>query len=415
MAELDLVSFDAALKVHYTDQRVKNLVYRNNPLLAAIPKYEFFGGKNLPIPIQTGVPQGRSATFTDANNPAIQTPGNYEDFVLTRTRNYSVATIDNETLEASVGRANAFMEAAASEIDGALRSLTQDLAGNMYRNELGVRGNIGAINPGPPVIITLSNPSDVVRFEVGMTLVAAPGANPGGALLLGGASASIVAINRDNGTFEVSNAAWAALPVGAALIQIGDAQDGGPAPLKMAGLEGWLPATPPALGDSFFTVDRGTDPSRLAGQRYDGTAETIEEAIIGAGALLFREGGRPDIVFMNPLSYSELIKSLGSKVIYDVVRSSDVAEVFFDSVRVYTPSGQVSVVADPNCPTGVAYLMQMDTWKLYSLGMAPKILMTDGLRFLRTTDADAVTVRCGYYSQIGCTAPGWNARIAIAS
>ena len=118
---------------------------------------------------------------------------------------------------------------------------------------------------------------------------------------------------------------------------------------------------------------------------------------------------------MNPLRYSELIKSLGSKVIYDVVRSSDVAEVFFDSVRVYTPSGQVSVVADPNCPTGVAYLMQMDTWKLYSLGMAPKILMSDGLRFLRTTAADAVTVRCGYYSQIGCTAPGWNARIAIAS
>jgi len=118
---------------------------------------------------------------------------------------------------------------------------------------------------------------------------------------------------------------------------------------------------------------------------------------------------------MNPLSYSELIKSLGSKVVYDVVRSSDVAEVFFDSVKVYTPSGQVSVVADPNCPTGVAYMLQMDTWKLYSLGMCPKILMTDGLRFLRSVDSDAVTVRAGYYSQLGCTAAGWNARVALAT
>ena len=414
MAELDLSSFDAALKVHYTDQRVKNLVYRNNPFLAAVPKYEYFGGKNLPIPIQTGVPQGRSATFTDANTPAVQTAGNYEDYVLTRTRNYAVATIDNETLEASVGRANAFMEAAASEIDGALRSLTQDLAGNLYRNQFGVRGEVGVAVAGPPTIITLSNPSDVVRFEVGMTLVAAPAANAGGALLLGGATTVILAVNRDLGEIEVDNVAFGGLAANDNLIQLGDAANGGD-PLKMAGLESWLPAVAPGPGDLFFGVNRSPDPSRLAGQRYDGTAETIEEALIGAGSLLFREGGRPDLVFMNPLSYSELIKSLGSKVVYDVVRSSDVAEVFFDSVKVYTPSGQVSVVADPNCPTGVAYMLQLDTWKLYSLGMCPKILMTDGLRFLRSVDSDAVTVRAGYYSQLGCTAAGWNARVALAT
>ena len=114
MTALNLESFEAALKVHYTDLRVKNLVYRNNPFLAAVPKYEYFGGKNLPIPVQFGTPQGRSATFTDANNQNVQTPGEYTDFVLKRVRNYSVAAIDNETLEASFGRANAFMVAAAS-------------------------------------------------------------------------------------------------------------------------------------------------------------------------------------------------------------------------------------------------------------------------------------------------------------
>lgn len=407
MAALDLTSFEAALKVHYTDLRVKNLVYRNNPFLAAVPKYEYFGGKNLPIPVQFGVPQGRSATFTDANNPAVQTPGEYTDFVLKRVRNYSIAAIDNETLEASVGRPNAFMEAAASEIDGALRSLTQDLAGNLYRNQFGVRGEVLSL---VGTTLTLTNPSDIVRFEVGMTLVSVAAATPGAATT--GGPAVIQSINRDNGTFELNVAGG--IVAGDALFQLGDAANGGDV-LKMAGLEGWLPATAPLAGDNFFSVDRSIDASRLAGQRYDGTAETIEEALIGAGSLLFREGGRPDLVFMNPLSYSELIKSLGSKVVYDVVRSSDVAEVFFDSVKVYTPSGQVSVVADPNCPTGVAYMLQTDTWKLYSLGMAPKILMTDGLRFLRTENADSVTVRCGYYSQLGCTAPGWNARVALAT
>ena len=412
MAALDLTSFEAALKVHYTDLRVKNLVYRNNPFLAAVPKYEYFGGKNLPIPVQFGTPQGRSATFTDANNQNVQTPGEYTDFVLKRVRNYSVAAIDNETLEASVGRPNAFMEAAASEIDGALRSLTQDLAGNLYRDQFGIRGEIANIVVNE---IELTNPSDIVFFEVGMTLVTVPAATPAAATTGGGIGCTIDTINRDNGTFTVT-AILGATAAGDVIFQLGDAANGGDV-LKMAGLSGWLPATAPVSGvtPDFFQVDRGRDASRLAGQRYNGTSETIEEALIGAGSLLFREGGRPDLVFMNPLEYSDLIKSLGSKVVYDVVRSSDVAEVFFDSVRVYTPSGQVSVVADPNCPTGVAYMLQMDTWKLYSLGMAPKILMTDGLRFLRTENADSVTVRCGYYSQLGCTAPGWNARIALAT
>lgn len=408
MAALDLTSFEAALKVHYTDLRVKNLVYRNNPFLAAVPKYEFFGGKNLPIPVQYGVPQGRSATFADAN--ANQTPGNYTDYVLTRVRNYAIASIGNETLEASVGNANAFMEAASSEIDGALRSLTQDLAGNLYRSDTGVRGNISAAGYTGPTTFALANPANITEFELGMQIVTS--ATPDGALPAG--PQPITAINRDTGEITLAVAIGGA---GDFLFQLGDTSATLPAgPKKAAGLAAWLPEVAPVPGDPpFFSVNRGDDSSRLAGQRYDGTAETIEEAMIGAGSLLFREGGRPDVCFMNPLSYSELIKSLGSKVVYDVVRSSDVADVFFDSVKVYTPSGQVNVVADPNCPTGVAYLLQMDSWKLYSLGMAPKILMTDGLRFLRTNDADSVTVRCGYYLQMGCNAPGWNARIALAT
>jgi len=119
MTALNMQSFDAALKVHYTDLRVKNLVYKNNPFLAAIPKYEAFGGRNLPIPVQFGVPEGRSQNFQDALG--LQTAGNYTEFVLTRVRNYGIASIGNEVLEASVGDANAFMQAASSEIDGILR------------------------------------------------------------------------------------------------------------------------------------------------------------------------------------------------------------------------------------------------------------------------------------------------------
>lgn len=44
---LDMVTFASALKAHYTNDKIENMVYTDNPLLAMIPKMETFGGKNL--------------------------------------------------------------------------------------------------------------------------------------------------------------------------------------------------------------------------------------------------------------------------------------------------------------------------------------------------------------------------------
>lgn len=44
MASLDMTSFASALKVHYTPQRVENMVYKDNAFLAMLSKYESFGG-----------------------------------------------------------------------------------------------------------------------------------------------------------------------------------------------------------------------------------------------------------------------------------------------------------------------------------------------------------------------------------
>ena len=61
-----VTTFDPLLKEHYDGQMVETLVYRDNPLLAAIPKKEDFGGRNYPLPVIYGNPQNRSATFSNA-------------------------------------------------------------------------------------------------------------------------------------------------------------------------------------------------------------------------------------------------------------------------------------------------------------------------------------------------------------
>lgn len=397
MASLDMTSFNSALKVHYTAQRIEDMVYSDNPLLAMLPKMEDFGGKNLPIPIKIGIPQGRSATFATAQ--ANKSASIYKDFVLTRVHDYALASIDNETLEASKGNANAFVEAATAEIDGAIKSAVRSLAVSLFRAKSGTIGQVASFTS---TTITLVDPETVTNFEVNM-VIRASATDGGGAQRTG--SAPITKVDRDLGILTIDTTAISALANNDHLVISGDYDS------KVSGLLSWLPSTAPTAGDSFFSVDRSVDPTRLAGLRVDGSSLPIEEALINAASRVAREGGKPDVCFMSYSKYADLEKALGSKVQYVDVKVNP--QVGFRGVLVNGPRGPIKVVADQNCPSDRAFLLQMDTWKLYSLGKAPRIQDSDGLKMLREAAADSVEVRVVYYAQLGCTAPGYNVNLKL--
>jgi hypothetical protein len=404
MASLDMTSFASALKEYYTDEKIYNMVYRDNPLLAMLSKREDFKGKNLPIPIIYGNPQGRSASFSTAQ--ANKTASKITDFVLTRSKDYALASIDNETLEASKGNAAAFMEAATTEIDGAINSITRSLATALYRTGSGSIGQSLAAYTGTS--LTLKQPEDVTNFEVGMELVFST-SNGGGTIKSG--KVTVNAVDRDSGVLTVD--AMTAIAGGSGVAANDFIFVEGDYDQKIKGLLAWLPSTAPN-NTPFFSVDRSVDVTRLGGIRVDGSAMPIEEAIISAIHRVAREGGRPSHLFMSYEKWDELVKSLGSKVQYieESVKNGN-ANLSFRGVMVHGPKGPVKVIPDQNCPNDRAFLLQLDVWKLYSLGKAPRILDTDGLKMLRESSADAVEVRVGYYAQLGCRAPGFNANIKL--
>src|SRR5271166_6148837 len=406
---LDLSAMNAALKELYDGQVVENLVYADNPLLAMVPKGTDFGGKYKPIPIITGVSQGRSSTF--ANAQGNQSPVQIESFLLTRASDYSIATIDNQTMLASRTDKMAFLEGSKLVIDGAIRSITNSLASALFRSGTGSLSQISAIAAG---VITLSNSSDVVQFEINMVLQANPtdGGTPRAAL------GYVIAVDRSNGLVTVSSsgfggpagspAAWA--PNDFLLVQ-GDNN------LKIKGLAAWLPASAPGSSDNFFGVNRSVDTVRLAGVRYDGSSQSIEEALIDSSSLLAREGGKPNVCVTNFASWSALEKSLGSKVQYvDLKSLPENAEIAFRGIMVNGANSLIKVFPDRNCPALTGYLLQMDTWCLESLGDAPQILRYgDGIEMLRVYNADAGEVRVGYYAQLRTNAPGWNAFVQFSA
>ena len=388
-----MTTFAAALKQHYTDEKIENMVYKDNPFLAMISKYEDFGGENLKLPVKYGIPMGRSATFADA--VSNKTASQLKAFLLTRKADYAIASIANETIEASKGNANAFIEAATFEIDGAIESATRSLAISLYGDGSGSIGVVGALatTTASNDTVTLATIQDITNFEVGMQL------NFGTAT----ANKKIDSINRDTGVFILDAASGATTTE--AIYVDGDKDN------MLTGLGGWLPSTAPASTDSFFGVNRSSDSTRLGGIRFDGSSLPLEEGLIGAAARVAREGGKPDVCFVNYSNFADLEKALGSKVSYVDVKVNP--EIGFRGILIHGPRGPIKVVPDQNCPNGVAYMLQMDVWKLYSLGKAPKILDSDGLKFLRESTADAVEARIGYYAQLGCRAPGFNVRVGL--
>ena len=374
------------------------MVYKDNPFLAMIAKYEDFGGENLKLPIKYGIPQGRSATFADAQ--ANKTNTQLKAFLLTRVSDYSLASIQNETIEASKGNANAFMEAATVEIDGAIESATRSLAIACFGDGSGAIGQV-ASTTSSVATFTLKQVDDVTNFEVGMQIKF--NVNKTGNSSTLSTTHTIDGINRDTGVITLS--ASASLTADHFIYAEGDYD------AKIKGLNAWVPESAPGSTDSFFGVNRSADASRLGGIRFDGSSLPLEEALIGAAARVAREGGKPDVCFMNYSNFADLEKALGSKVSYVDVKVNP--EIGFRGILVHGPRGPIKVVPDQNCPKDVAFMLQMDVWKLYSLGKAPKILDSDGLKFLRDSSADSVEVRVGYYAQLGCRGPGYNVRIAL--
>ena len=394
-------NFAAALKQHYTNERIENMVYKDNPFLAMISKYENFGGENLKLPIKWGNPQGRSADFALAQGNKYAS--SISAFLLTRQADYSLASINNQVLEASKGNANAFMEAATNEIDGAIASASRSLAIGLFGDGSGAIGQVTSTD-ATATSITLKQIDDITNFEVGMTLqFNATKTGDSTTINPSGTTGSLVsAVNRDTGVITLATVAVTANDY---IYQIGDYD------AKIKGLDAWVPSSAPGSTDSFFGVERDLDATRLAGIRFNGESLPLEEALIGAASRCAREGGKPDVCFVNYSNFADLEKALGSKVSY--VDEKVNPTIGFRGILIHGPRGPIKVIPDQNCPKDVAYMLDMSMWKLYSLGKAPKILDSDGLRFLRESAADAVEVRVGYYAQLGCRGPGYNVRIAL--
>jgi hypothetical protein len=421
----------AALKELYVDDKdyMKNIVYSKNPWLAMIPKNESpdgFAGKYIPVPLEYGNPQGRAHTFANAQNQ--QTASDVISYFVYAVQDYQLVTITNLLMEQTKTNAGAFVDEASRTMDNGFRNLSNNMAFELFYGGTASRGQIssaGVSYSAPNLTFTLSNSQQVVQFEVGMTLQAT--ATDGGAALQNTPgtidAAQIISVNRGTGVIVatvVQGAPQTSWGAGDYLQVLGDIGIGGSSTiggmLGLSGLAAWVPVVDPPSNDNFWGVNRSADPTRLAGLRYNASAQSIAEGLTSALAFANREGAAPDLIIIDFVSYSSLINELGAKVQY-VQLEHDEVPVAFEAIHFHSAYGKIPVLADRSCQPTTAWCLTTDTWKFRSLGKAPHILTygMEGLEGLRVGNADALEIRIAYYGNVICSAPGYNMYVTLSA
>lgn len=415
-ARTTTTNFDAALKQIYRPSNVKKLTFDKRPGIALLPKFEGFGGRNMPVVVKWGHPMGRSITFATAQAVASQVK--VDDFLLTRVSDYSVNYIDAEALESTRGDTHAFLRALSEVIDGTLEALADSCETKIFRAGTGTFATMAAGSVADPMVFLLQQIEEITNVEYNMQLVAC--ATDGGTARTTPAQAVVAGVNRTTGaiTTDYDNSGgatnWAA---GDYIACKGDLAASAGAKVAIAGFASWLPATAPTTGDSHFSVDRSVD-SRLYGLYHDASGGgKLEEHFIKAQSKAATQGGGPDVLMMHHSQLRRLNIELGAKKTYGEVNARDkkgiVASIGFRSIVVDGDHGDLNVVPANKCQATIAWALTVEDWTLATLGPMTKIIVDDGLRFLRTADADAYEIRSRFRGNVCTKSPIRNVHIAL--
>ena len=385
------------------------------PAYALVKKGTDFFEKTRNIAVGYGATQGAGADFTQAK--ANKQPSKEVAFQITTVSYYSLFSVTRKLIRQSQNKRGAIAAALERESTLALKTWKRDMGYLLFGNGGGAIGTVGSGQTTGAVTLGTTNGalSDIRKFEINMTLQVA--SDDGSAASPAGVRAGFVtvqSIDRLNSIVTITSGNWSD-PGNIPGIQAGDyIFRAGNYASCIKGFAGWLPATNPTSTDSWFGVNRSTDPFRLGGVRKTVTGLSPREGLMTIAMEAFNNGGAPTHEFRHTADYLNLqleLQSAGNLLVTREMAEKPSGEPFgipFEGLSVVGPTGPVKVFPDYNCKQGTDYMLQLDTWTLAGTGDFPYIDAQDGNRILREESADSYEGRIVGDLQFYCEAPGYN-------
>ncbi len=404
---LNLTNYDNMIKVHYAPGPVLNMATQKNKAMGLINKRNrkvSAGGKYWFQPIQISLPGGDSADFATAMAATNNNSG-YGGFAVTRKQHYRLAKVDNETIEATAdGDMDAF-EPAFDEFDRNIEAEGNYLNFRLFRSSGGYIGRMTNSNVGIAVL-TLDDPSGVWGVVKGDVLDLASTDGTSGSLRTG--SLSVASVQRSAGTITMTGNISAGVAAAAQNDFVFKAGDFGAA---SSGFADWVPDSAPGA-TTFYGQDRSVEPELLGGLRVDGTGGApVHEVLVDMVVQADNIGGEPDVVFANPLALGSLTKQLDGKwvIMKGQQYGGKEAEIGYKGWQVNLEGHEITIFSDRTCQAKRLWMLQLDTWTMFSAGMAPGFLQKRAASIIKVSEnADGYEARIGEYYNFSCKGPGYN-------
>lgn len=403
------VTFGSLLKRRFDSTTVENLTQADRPLMALIPKDEGGSGDGHHIPLIYGNPQGLAANLAGAQSASSNIKGKH--FLLTYGDYVGSVEIGDKVLMASRNNPGAFLQNKVQEIEGLYSQAADDLATFLYGNggmALGRRASLSSNT------VTLTEPSDVFRFEEGMTVVASDndGSDSGHALRTG--STTITSVDRTSGKITLANAAAISSFADNDYLFRANLFAGNTTNYTIAGLQAFI-----ASSDSpanLYSMVRTADPTRLAGCRVPSSAlagKSIMEKLQLLGTYMTGryKSTKFDTVLMHPEDRQNLETALMSQGYRSV--DDDTTQFGFQVIKATIGGRAVKIYSDPFCPKGTAFVIAPKFWKLWSMGKLFRPVEEDGLYLLRKATTNDYEHRMICYPAFVTNAPLYHGRVAV--
>lgn len=414
-----VTDYEAVLQDYYTDDRIKEQVFYQEPFFAMVKK-ESAGGKKYVQPVRYGKNGGGSARYSTAKTNAAYSKSKYEDFLIQRKKQYQSVVVDNELLYASASPRASFRKA-FDEFDDGFKGIGEKIGRRLFRTSGGSIGKMANASVAVTTI-TLADKADAFNFEIGdkLTFAAADGT---GSERDSADTTEVTEVDYEAGTIEVAdtlNVKIAAIGLTDYIFQEGDFGD------CLSGLEDWIPIDDRAtkLAATFHGVStREPNPVRLGGVYMDGTAMGgLDEVLIKLVGKIGKHGGNTDVIFANPETLTDLQLTSNAKMLLPqeirVNMRSSTGEVIlgFSGYRVQIGDRTVRVFGARSCPSNRIWALQMNTWTMYHAGKVINWLGEEftGDKLTRHPTEDAMLADLGTYCNLGCSAPAWNGGAKIA-
>lgn len=417
---LDTANFNPMIKEHYAPNPVINMAGQKNKAWGLLGKRNrrpqgVGGGKYWVQPIQFGLPGAGSVHFATAM-AAVNNQSEYAAFQVTRKQHYRRAEVQNEVIEATAtGDTDAFEEA-FDEFDKAIMAEGNYLNFRLFRTGGGSIARMTNTNFATP-IMALDDAAGVWALRGGDVVNLSATDGTSGVVKVG--SLTVLSVQRRAGTVTFTTNIATGIPTAAQndfIFLAGDFQvssSGGSA----SGFQDWIPDADPTA-TPFYTVNRSLEPEMLGGLRVSGTdGRPVHELMIDMVVEADNMGAEPDIMIANPRALGSLTKQLEGKWVIMKGREygGREAQIGYKGWQVTIEGHEVTIFSDRCCQTKRLWLLQSDTWTLFSAGTMPKFLLQRGGNMIKPSEtSDSWESRIGEYWNAACKAPGFNTNGQLA-